>query len=107
MAYPDFQQDVGSERRPLSGIAVDRSSGGQVRRRILYGQTHYEFLVKHTLNGTDKNSLETHFQDNKSGFFDFTWQANGQTYSCAYASDIEVKPLGGDWYDITVKLVTV
>ena len=109
--YPTtLPQGEESRRTQVDDLAVQRAVSGKPRSRQMYDDTYYEFLVVHKyLSQTDKDSVFSHYADTKLDTFTFTWQADGQEYSCKYKSPPResIADLYGPLYRVEVELMTV
>ena len=95
MSYPIVTQVVGSLEIHNRGTKMDRSVSGRPRFRTWYTSDRREFTVVHDCDDTDKQALMSHYDDNYSQSFSFTWQGDGQTYTVQYKNAPTVTPTAG------------
>lgn len=107
--YPSVRQVIGSGETPDAGIEVTKAVSGKPRIRSQYSQTWRTFNVVHDqITASQKSSIMSHFEANKFDAFNFTWQADSQTYLVRYASTPIPKPIEGDFeWNVQVLLIEV
>lgn len=105
--YPTFAQVVGSTAAPKSGIRVDRATSGKARAQVFYTADLYDFVVKHLLDETDRDSLLSHYSGDKENTFLFTWKGDDTAYTVLYTNKPQVKPIGNGYYECESRLAEV
>ena len=103
-AYPSFPQLVGSTEEWVDDIILDRAVGGGVKSRSFFAAKKRRFLVSHSLNATDRGTLQTFYNTNRALAITFVWNGDGQTYTCLFEEAPKIHYESGIWADIEVRL---
>jgi hypothetical protein len=103
--YPSFPQKIGSKATTQSGIRIDTASNGNPLAQILYSSDRKTFYINHTLDSTDKATLDTFYATNKALEFTFTWAGDGQDYNCIFMDAPQFVPRGASRYEVSVMMI--
>jgi hypothetical protein len=103
-AYPSFPQLIGSVEEWVDDVVLDRAVGGGVKSRSFFSAKKRRFLLKHTLDSTDRGTLQTFYDTNRALAITLVWAGNGQTYTCLFESAPKIEYLNGILANIEVRL---
>ena len=103
MSYPNLPQNQDTSIQADAGVNISVSEGGKIRGVAMYPNTIYTINVAHKhLSDTDKDSIISHFNANKSSSFSFTYQGDNTVYNnCFYAGEPEANWTEFGWTVIT------
>ncbi len=107
--YPTtIPQIVGSTRLSDDGTVLDYAESGKPRLRQYFTQVRYRFNILHDVDGTDKDTILAHYDNNKAIVFNFTFKGDAAVYSCRYVQVPNETPVAGtDRWRVRVTLVVV
>lgn len=106
--YPSLPQVIGSVRTSDDGTIVDYAESGKPRLRQYYTQVRRQFTVMHNVDGTDKDTILSHYDGDKLNVFNFTFKGDGVVYTCRYMGvPQEVPAAGTDRWTVTTRLIVV
>ena len=101
-----FKQLIeGSSEDWVDDVIVDRAVNGATKVRAFFTAKKRAFTVRHVLGATDRGTLQTFYDTNRALSVTFTWNGDGQTYTCLFDGPPKVHNLGGSLTQIDVKLV--
>jgi len=104
-AYPSFGQvKAGSDVIPHSGTRIDRASNGDVRGQILYSAVRQVFKVIHSLDATQKGTLDTFYTNNADLEITFTWAVDSAAYNCIFMDAPKYTPITTSLFRVEVML---
>ena len=103
-AYPSYPQLLGSIRKPVDDLTVDRAVDGSAKSRAFYTARKFEFTLKHQLNASDLAGLLSFYDTNRKLSVTLTWQGDSSTASCLFRGAPDIRPLDRGWSDVTVEL---
>jgi hypothetical protein len=95
--YPSVPQVVGSTEDRMDGTVVDRAVSGKPRLRSYYSQTWRAFTIVHDCSQSEKDSIVSFYEANKTASFYMTWQGDGQSYLCRFTGSPQCTPTQGDF----------
>jgi hypothetical protein len=102
--YPSFKQLVSASRQFADERTTDFSVLGEVHSRLWYPTRLVIFNFSHILERADLAQLVSFYDTNRMVWFDFEWQADGQTYSCVFVTDPAVQAIDKNLASVDVKL---
>ena len=106
--YPDLPQVIGSVRNSDDGTIVDFAESGKPRLRQYYTQVRRQFNILHDIDGTDKDTILSHYDGDKANVFNFTFKGDNVTYTVRYMGvPNEVPVAGTDRWRVTTRLIVV
>lgn len=83
--YPDIDQSFDSSVRQDGGVSLDEADDGSLRGRSAYAENMYDLEIIHPwISTTDKNTLLTFYDTNKTAVNTFTLDADGNDYSVVF-----------------------
>lgn len=106
--YPDLPQIVGSQKIDDDGTVLDLAESGKPRLRQYYTQVRTSFNILHDVDGTDKDSIVSHYAGDKANVFNFTFKGDQVTYSVRYLGVPQTTPVAGtDRWRVQTRLIVV
>ena len=106
--YPTLPQIIGSTKISDDGTTLDFAESGKPRLRQYYTQVREQFNILHDVDGTDKDTILSHYDGDKANVFNFTFKGDNVTYSVRYISVPNETPVAGtDRWRVAVRLVVV
>lgn len=106
--YPDLPQIIGTKRVSNDGTVLDMAESGKPRLRQYFTQVRRQFNVLHDLDGTDKDTILSHYDGDKANVFNFTFKGDDVVYTVRYMGVPNETPVAGtDRWRVTTKLVVV
>ena len=107
-AYPDLPQVSGSKRVSNDGTVLDTSESGKPYLRQYFTQIRRHFEVFHDVDGTDKDTILSHYDGDKENVFNFTFKGDGVVYTCRYIGVPNETPVAGvDRWRVHTRLIVV
>src|SRR6266498_1628448 len=92
-SYPSFPQWIGSKLDWVDDLVVDRAVGGGIRGRAFFNAKKPAFTIKHRLNSTDRATLRTFYDTNRTvGGISLTWAGDGIAYTNCWLVSIDESP---------------
>lgn len=106
--YPDLPQIIGSKKIDDDGTVMDMAESGKPRLRQYYTQVRTQFIILHDIDGTDKDTIVSHYDGDKTNVFNFTFKGDNVTYSVRYMGVPQTTPVAGtDRWRVETRLVVV
>jgi len=106
--YPNFPILVESRITRVDGYEPRRATNGLLKVRKMMAGEQREFMLVHFLNKTDKGTLETFFQTNKTLDVTFNnWPGDATSYPVRFTAAPQFDQEGSYWYRATVRLSQV
>lgn len=106
--YPNLPQIVGSQKIDDDGTVLDLAESGKPRLRQYYTQVRTSFNILHDVDGTDKDSIVSHYAGDKANVFNFTFKGDQVTYSVRYLGVPQTTPVAGtDRWRVQTRLIVV
>lgn len=106
--YPTIPQVIGTRRISDDGTEVDQAESGKPYLRQYYTEVRRQFEVFHDVDGTDKDSVLSHYDGDKANVFNFTFKGDGVVYTCRYMGVPNETPIpGADRWRVHTQLVVV
>lgn len=84
-AYPTLPTNLESVAEPIDGRILVRATNGSLKIRQMHASEKLRFVLKHDLSASQKSALDTHYTNNKSASFAYTWPG-GSSYTVMYAA---------------------
>lgn len=107
-AYPDLPQIIGSQKIDDDGTIVDFAESGKPRLRQYFTQVRTQFNILHDIDGTDKDSIISHYDGDKTNVFNFTFKGDNTVYTVRYMGIPQTTPVAGtDRWRVQTRLVVV
>lgn len=106
-AYPSLPITASSSSTRLDGFVSLRASNGALKVRKMMSGEKMEWTVQHELTASQKATLESFYQSNKTSDVDFTWPGDGNTYTARFIGAPLYVAQPGGWYRATVRLAEV
>jgi hypothetical protein len=112
MAYPTLAwMEEGTEIRREGGIVVDRAEDGSTHTRSSWSADARTIRAVHILKQTDRDTLVSFYNSNKTTTFSVTIPGSGETVNARFASALDgadvLRPSMGLRYRITVDMAIV
>lgn len=104
-AYPTLGQLLESSEGGEDRVVLDRATNGALYGRALWPSEKRRFDPVHVVQETEAEQLRTFYVNNRALVVDFTWDRDGQVYSCLFAAPPTFRPLGGGWCRVQVTLL--
>ncbi len=106
--YPNLPQIIGSKRVSDDGTVMDMAASGKPRLRQYFTQIRRSFVVLHDLDGTDKDTILSHYDGDKANVFNFTFKGDGVVYTVRYLGVPNETPVAGaDRWRVQTNLIVV
>lgn len=103
--YPSLAQLVGSTAEWVDDLQVDRAVNGSAKARAFYTAKKRRFILRHILTSTDVGTLQTFYDTNRLAANSLTWSGDGVAYTVLFDGPPKVKPMGGLYSEVEVRLV--
>ena len=84
-AYPTLPTNLESAAEPIDSRILVRATNGALKMRQMHSSEKLRFVLKHDLSSAQKSSLDSHYTNNKSASFAYTWPG-GSSYTVMYAA---------------------
>lgn len=106
--YPTLPQLVGSQKLDDDGRVLDLAESGKPRLRQYYTQVRTQFNILHEVDGSDKDTIVSHYNGDSANVFNFTFKGDGVTYSVRYLGVPQTTPVAGtDRWRVQSRLIVV
>lgn len=104
MAYPTHNQLRSSRFVSEPGQIVDVSQAGEASARNPFrGNDPGVFELHHRLSTTNKEALETDYDNQRESTFSMTWQETGETFTVFYLQKPQAVQEGPDlWFVVSL-----
>ena len=103
--YPSFGQLVGSTAEWVDDLQIDRAVNGSVKARAFYTAKKRRFVLQHLLNKADVGTLQTFYDTYRLVANTMTWAGDSVAYTVLFDGPPSVKPIGGPYSKVEVRLV--
>ena len=108
MAYPSYDQLRGSVFEPASGITVAIADHGGASTFNPFGrEIAGVFRIRHLLSASNKNSLLSDYDSNRTSTFALTWDEDATSHTVFYGGRPQVKQVSGAKFECNVILFLV
>lgn len=105
-AFPDVSEKllIDTSVEPDSGLLLDQSDSGVVRKRVMYAATRFRLtLVYGGLTDSERTTMEAFYQTNKTAT-DITQDYKGHTYTGQFVTEMESAYDFGGWgIEVTIE----
>ena len=105
--YPSLPISQESEFTSDAGLIIDYADDGTVRSRSMFTATRFNISLLHPqVSASEKTTLLSHYSANKGTTFTLStpW---GDNYTVQYLNEPNCKPLSGNYWNITSRLIGV
>lgn len=106
-AYPDVVQTYSSTQKDMGGFKAAHTVAGTLKIRSFYLNDVKQITVIHDVDDADKQTLEAFYNTNRKLPFDFTWKADGQTYTCRFLRPLQYDPTATDRWQVSALMEVV
>lgn len=103
--YPTVQQTMETSIEPVFGGTLDYASDGSIRGTADYVKQAVEIEVEHALiTTTDKETLESFYDNHRDIEFQFTYDGDGSQYVAKFEGRPVVKWIAPNVWTVASKL---
>lgn len=105
--YPSYPVLDTSSVSRVDGYVPVRASNGTLKVRKMMAGEKREFTVEHFLTRSERDTLETFFQNNKTADVTLYWPGEAGSFTVRFVAAPAYYATQGAWYRVQVKLAQV